>query len=205
MSDSDDEVPSLSGMQQQLGALRVSGAQRRPAAQDDSSLPVATATVVTQQAREGSRRSGAAKPVAPSFKRGFFDSPKPKARPRKKEVEEEMPVLRGSNAGPSGKQIPDFMRVDQSEAEQQMSQLKEGLVSALKPSEDMVQGIMKQPELLSGFDDPEVMAAVEEIAKNPQAIKKYQHNAKVQQFYSAMGMFVGNRLESMDAPGSGKP
>jgi hypothetical protein len=31
----------------------------------------------------------------------------------------------------------------------------------------------------AGFGDPEVMAAVDEIAKNPEAMKKYKGNRKV--------------------------
>ena len=43
----------------------------------------------------------------------------------------------------------------------------------------MVSAIGKDPELLSYFDDPEVMAAVSDVAANPAAIKKYQDKPKV--------------------------
>ena len=39
--------------------------------------------------------------------------------------------------------------------------------------------VMGSPELMTGFDDPEVMAAVNDIAANPQAVQKYKSNPKV--------------------------
>lgn len=41
------------------------------------------------------------------------------------------------------------------------------------------------------------MAAVQEVARDPGAIKKYARNAKVQAFYGAMGKLLGGRLEAM--------
>lgn len=38
---------------------------------------------------------------------------------------------------------------------------------------------MERRELLAGFDDPEVMAAVAEVAANPQAFERYKANPKV--------------------------
>jgi len=60
---------------------------------------------------------------------------------------------------------------------------------------------MQDQQLLSGFDDPEVMAAVDDVAKNPQNIAKYKHNRKVQQFYAAMGAMMGAKLEAAGAQG----
>lgn len=59
-----------------------------------------------------------------------------------------------------------------------------------------------------GFDDPEVMAAVSAIAADPTQFDKYKHNAKVQRFYAAMGMMMGEKLEKMappDAPAHAPP
>lgn len=36
----------------------------------------------------------------------------------------------------------------------------------------------------AGFDDPEVMAAVNDVAQNPQNMKKYQNNPKVRYEWS---------------------
>ena len=38
---------------------------------------------------------------------------------------------------------------------------------------------MGNAKLLAGFDDPEVMRAVSEVAANPASMSKYQKNAKV--------------------------
>lgn len=52
-------------------------------------------------------------------------------------------------------------------------------------------------QLLQGFDDPEVMKAVNEVAQDPNAFKKYQNNPKVLAFYQQMAGFVGERLEEI--------
>lgn len=63
--------------------------------------------------------------------------------------------------------------------------------------------VMETPALAQGFDDPEIMKAVEEIGKNPSRIQtKYANNAKVAQFYKAMAGHVGQQLTALG--GSGK-
>ena len=49
---------------------------------------------------------------------------------------------------------------------------------ALKPDQQTVERVMGNSQLLSGFDDPEVMRAVSEVAANPASISKYRSNAK---------------------------
>ena len=39
--------------------------------------------------------------------------------------------------------------------------------------------VMKRPELLGGFNDPEVMAAVADIAADSRNLEKYKHSTKV--------------------------
>ena len=55
---------------------------------------------------------------------------------------------------------------------------------------------MQSEELLAGFDDPEVMAAVNDVAANPQSISKYKNNKKVQMFYAKMGQIMAKKLEN---------
>lgn len=50
---------------------------------------------------------------------------------------------------------------------------------SLKPTPESIEEVMHSPQLIAGFDDPEVMAAVNDIAANPQAMHKYKSNAKV--------------------------
>ena len=42
-----------------------------------------------------------------------------------------------------------------------------------------MQQVLANPALLAGFDDPDVMRAVNDIAKNPANLQKYQANPKV--------------------------
>ena len=42
----------------------------------------------------------------------------------------------------------------------------------------MLEGIMGNPALMKGFDDPEVMAAVDDVAKHPENLQKYRGNPK---------------------------
>lgn len=49
----------------------------------------------------------------------------------------------------------------------------------MEPTNDKLAAIMRDSTLMSGFDDPEVMAAVQEIAMHPGAMQNYTHNAKV--------------------------
>ena len=59
--------------------------------------------------------------------------------------------------------------------------LNESLVCTerLRPTPDTVAEVMKRPELLAGFNDPEVMAAVADIAADSQNLKKYKNSTKV--------------------------
>lgn len=64
---------------------------------------------------------------------------------------------------------------------------------------------MQHPDLAAGFDDPEVMKAVQEIGGNPRLMQtKYSQNKKVQRFYAAMAGHVGQRLTSIGSSGSSK-
>lgn len=47
------------------------------------------------------------------------------------------------------------------------------------PTEDTIKQIAGNQQLLAGFDDPEVMQAVQDVAQNPANIKKYRNNQKV--------------------------
>lgn len=49
----------------------------------------------------------------------------------------------------------------------------------LMPTEDTIKEIAGNESLLAGFDDPEVMRAVQDVAQNPANIQKYKNNEKV--------------------------
>lgn len=54
-----------------------------------------------------------------------------------------------------------------------------GSTDDLMPTEDSVRQIANDQSLLAGFDDPEVMRAVQDVAQNPANIQKYKNNKKV--------------------------
>ena len=49
----------------------------------------------------------------------------------------------------------------------------------LMPSQEAIKQIADNPSLLAGFNDPEVMQAVHDVAQNPANIHKYKNNKKV--------------------------
>ena len=49
----------------------------------------------------------------------------------------------------------------------------------MEPTHEKMAAIMQDQTLMSGFDDPEVMAAVQEVAAHSGAMQNYTHNAKV--------------------------
>ena len=62
-----------------------------------------------------------------------------------------------------------------------LSVLSKSLVCTerLRPTPDTVAEVMERPELLAGFKDPEVMAAVADIAADSHNLMKYKHSTKV--------------------------
>jgi hypothetical protein len=53
-----------------------------------------------------------------------------------------------------------------------------------KPSAATLDAIINDEELLAGFDDPEVLAAVNDIANNPAKGRMYAKNKKVRPLQS---------------------
>ena len=82
------------------------------------------------------------------------------------------------------------------------------VVDAMKPTPDMMQNVMQNADLMKGFDNPEVMQAVNDIAKNPENVKKYKNNPQVMAFYQSMAKTMASRFEQLaaeeeDAKGKG--
>lgn len=92
---------------------------------------------------------------------------------------EEIPLIRAKKGLGSGPVIPDFLRVEPDEQEKRFAAYKADLVKKLQPTPDTMAKIAQDPTLLAGFDDPEVMTAVNDIAANPQNMKKYKDKPKV--------------------------
>ena len=152
------------------------------------------------------QRAPPASEAPKAIKRGFFDA-KPRARRKPPGASssspaerrgggggEEVPTIRAKAPGAGGKSIPSFMRVDPSESEVALGKMKEKLVAEMKPTPDMIGSIQGDAALMEGFDDPEVMAAVAEVAKDAAAISKYQNNPKVLRFYRSMAGLMADRF-----------
>lgn len=72
------------------------------------------------------------------------------------------------------KDVPQILRVVQP----QQDDSTKILISALQPDASMMERILADPQLLQGFDDPEVLAAVTELSLHPDRISKYSANPK---------------------------
>eukprot|EP00892_Ulva_mutabilis_P001882 jgi/Ulvmu1/11695/UM008_0105.1 len=137
-----------------------------------------------------------------SIRRGFFNAkPSGKSGQRtKKASNSDIPTIKAKGGVSSGPQIPDFLMVEPSEQEKRLQAEKMNLLNKLTPTEESVKEAMHSPDLAAGFDDPEVMKAVQDIGSNPGLMRtKYANNKKVQRFYAAMAGHVGQRLTSLDA------
>ena len=73
------------------------------------------------------------------------------------------------------------------------------VVDAMKPNPDMMQNVMQNADLMKGFDNLEVMQAVNDIAKNPENVKKYKNNPQVMAFYQSMAKTMASRFEQLAA------
>ena len=50
-------------------------------------------------------------------------------------------------------------------------------------SPELLQAIAKEPELLMGFQDPEIQRVMAEVGQDPTAIEKHAGNKKLMRFY----------------------
>merc|ERR1711934_964449 len=117
------------------------------------------------------------------FKKGFFDAA-PKKAPKKKK-EEEMIVLRPKEKPKPKGHIEGF---EMPSIDVTASQVNSVLDMKDKPTDqwmspELLQAIASDPELLKGFQDPEMQKMMEEIGKDPKAVEKYQDNKRLMKFY----------------------
>eukprot|EP00882_Tetradesmus_deserticola_P029389 GHRQ01032923.1.p1 GENE.GHRQ01032923.1~~GHRQ01032923.1.p1 ORF type:complete len:151 (+),score=42.17 GHRQ01032923.1:375-827(+) len=79
----------------------------------------------------------------------------------------------------AGNAVPKMFMLEPSEEQRRYGTVKAQLLDALAPTPDTISAVGSDPVLTAGFDDPEVMSAVAEVARDPSAIKKYTNNPKV--------------------------
>ena len=82
-------------------------------------------------------------------------------------------------SGPGRPAVPAGFIIPPTPEEVAAQKARDQLVAALKPDGSTMQQVMGNPALMSGFDDPDVMRAVNNIAANPENLQKYQDNKKV--------------------------
>ncbi|CAD7698063.1 unnamed protein product, partial [Ostreobium quekettii] len=189
MSGSDDEEPPpLSGDPRQVEALE----SRVGCAEGEGGWSASNAG----QAGE----LGSSLAWGKSLKRGFLSASRRRKRAGGRDAqpgaEEAIPVLRGSpNRNTNAGSIPDFMHIPAAKEMERLEAAKKDLLQKLRPTEESVRRIQEDPVLAAGFDDPEVMAAVHDIALDSGRMRAYAHNRKVVEFYRAMGVAMGQQLE----------
>ncbi|KAF5829902.1 hypothetical protein DUNSADRAFT_15325 [Dunaliella salina] len=197
--DGDDTPPPLDSLPDQLEALKHAAGSEGSNGSALASGPNVASTIVCTASRVPKK--------APSLKKGFLDTKptpgskasKPASKPSQLGSEQEIPILRGKrDAVHNNKpEIPEFLRVEPDADERKYQKVRGELLEALKPTPDMMGKIQQNPDLLAGFGDPEVMAAVNDVAQNPQHMAKYRDNKKVQAFYATMASVMGQKLEGM--------
>eukprot|EP00798_Chlamydomonas_sp_ICE-L_P014080 gene14080-20030_t len=174
----DEEPPPLSSLAEQVNAVKLRSTR----------LPAAAAAAAVTEPVESPASEGPASQGTP-------DATKPKAKAKEEKKDDEIIEIKCNKQkglGGGGPNIPDFMRLPPDEQEKKYAEMKSKLQDALKPTPDMINQIGQNPDLLSAFDDPEVMAAVNDVAKTPANLKKYANNPKVTKFYEKMGMMMGS-------------
>lgn len=185
-----DDLPPIESLSEQVEALKIKHGTTK-ASTEEEGLAVASVIPV----KKGSNKSNGA------LARGFFDS-KPK-----KATATNAPTRKGSNtadckqdnipfvkaSASNGPRIPDFFKLEPDEQTRQYKKVKDELINALRPTPDRMAKVMNQPDLLAGFDDPHVMAAVSEVASNPEAMKKYANDPKVTKFYASLAKFMSEQ------------
>jgi hypothetical protein len=84
-------------------------------------------------------------------------------------------------------------------------QWREAFCRAVGPTPETLGRIESDPVLAEGFEDPEIMAVVAEVARDPDAFERHKGNAKIMRFYRTWAGMLGERLQEVGAPPGGPP
>ncbi|MCO5576041.1 hypothetical protein L7F22_029848 [Adiantum nelumboides] len=129
-----------------------------------------------------------------TLKKGFIDSSYEKKRGQKGKKHEMLFLKGGKQAHHSKvKDIPDILKVKPEDSPRDRA--RKELISMLEPTKEIVQDVMENEIIKSGLEDPDVMAAVQEIAGDADSIQKYRSNPKVVSFYSQLGKLMGDKIQ----------
>merc|ERR1711959_564827 len=122
------------------------------------------------------------------LKKGFLSAaPKKKKSAKSNSSDDDMEVLR-----PKGKPQPkgkiEGFEIPQHAIDVSSSQVSDVLQMGQKsPDEwmtpELLQAIMKEPDLIVAMQDPKMQAVIAEVGADPTAIEKYKHDKKLMKFY----------------------
>lgn len=176
----EDAPPALSKLADQVAALN---------SKDSGTVTSTTATVTPKY-------TTSSKPAP--LKSGFFNKQSAKSvnktfQQSKDQRSSATPHIK-ARQGPA---VPDIFMIPPGEQEKQYAAMRKKLTEELMPTEDTIKQIAGNQSLLAGFDDPEVMRAVQDVAQNPANIQKYKNNKKVQAFYQQMGSVMAQRCDEL--------
>lgn len=181
MYDSDEDVPPpLNTLPQQINALSKKGNEGQ-----ENSVSIADVTPC---------KMGHNLKTQKGLQRGFLSKPKngSKRAPKKGNSVSEIPTIT-ARTSEKNSNIPSFLKVPGAD---EYAKVKNDLVSQLKPTPDTLAAVQKDPLLASAFSDPDVMAAVSDIASNPSKFQTYKNNPKIVKFYEAFGKLLGEKLQN---------
>ncbi|KAF8064552.1 hypothetical protein HT031_003352 [Scenedesmus sp. PABB004] len=176
MADSDDDAPPpLSSLADQRHAASLAGGLVGTAGLKAAGELRVAAT--TPGGTPAAQPAAAAKPL----RRGFLDAKPARAaqqrrRPPQQQEQAVIEVKPARQRG--GPPIPAMFQLEPSEQARRYEAARKQLLQTLAPTPETVAAVGQDPTLAAGFDDPEVMAAVAEVGRDPAAIKKYARNAK---------------------------
>ncbi|KAK9787606.1 hypothetical protein WJX73_004963 [Symbiochloris irregularis] len=126
------------------------------------------------------------------LRKGFFDS-----KPAKPKAAKAGMISLSAKSGNGAPRIPQAFIIPPDEQQLKYQAARGELLSALQPDKTTIDSVLANPQLLSGFDDPEVMKAVAEIGADPKKIDKYRNNPKVLKFYELMGGLMAAKCEQV--------
>merc|ERR1711959_771916 len=117
------------------------------------------------------------------FKKGFFNNEKKKKKAVKKE--DAIEVLRPKEKAKPKGYIEGFEmpQIDVSATQVQNVMNMKDVPTDQWMSPELLQAIASDPELLMGFQDPEIQKVMAEVGADPTAIEKHRDNKKLMKFY----------------------
>ena len=197
----DDDIPDLEDMSEQIQRLKVSSgtapltktleppAPRKNPTHPPKPKPDYTLTIEEETASRLAHQNALDKKLGEAFAKSMQSQPVPKPKPAPKNPNITSVKAKDPKANP----------LELKEVQQNMSMADNVMGSKDKwLTPDLLGMVQKDPKLLEGFADPEVMAAVTMMQTDPKgAMAKYGGNPKVRDFIKVFSGMMGNHFEKI--------